>query len=156
MAARTSRTRCAGSAVLCTVKSRFLSTSCGSRACEQRPFPGRYLSTTVGTAVISSTLLSDYQEISTSVRYRLQHRVQVPFKGLCPPATSCQRHHTARPGCPQPRLSTPELWNEGCPMPRALTLTPVSLGRCLSCADRPCYSQVSDPHPPVSSTCVAV
>ncbi|KAF1537068.1 Adhesion G-protein coupled receptor D2, partial [Eudyptula albosignata] len=36
----------------------------------------KYLSTTVGTAVISSTLLSDYQEISTSVRYRLQHRVQ--------------------------------------------------------------------------------
>ncbi|NXH82393.1 AGRD2 protein, partial [Edolisoma coerulescens] len=41
----------------------------------------KYLSTTVGTAVISSTLLSDYQEISTSVRYRLQHRVQngIPF-----------------------------------------------------------------------------
>ncbi|NXM10973.1 AGRD2 protein, partial [Ploceus nigricollis] len=38
----------------------------------------KYLSTTVGTAVISSTLLSDSQEISTSVRYRLQHRVQVP------------------------------------------------------------------------------
>ncbi|NXP66108.1 AGRD2 protein, partial [Chloropsis cyanopogon] len=36
----------------------------------------RYLSTTVGTAVISSTLLSGYQEISTSVRYRLQHRAQ--------------------------------------------------------------------------------
>ncbi|NWR00432.1 AGRD2 protein, partial [Paradoxornis webbianus] len=35
----------------------------------------KYLSTTVGTAVISSTLLSDLQEISTSVRYRLQHRV---------------------------------------------------------------------------------
>ncbi|KFO99110.1 putative G-protein coupled receptor 144, partial [Calypte anna] len=38
----------------------------------------RYLSTTVGTALISSTLLSDYQEISTSVRYRLQHHIQVP------------------------------------------------------------------------------
>ncbi|NWY62612.1 AGRD2 protein, partial [Chionis minor] len=38
----------------------------------------KYLSTVVGTAVISSALLSDYQEISTSVRYRLQHRVQVP------------------------------------------------------------------------------
>ncbi|NXT41216.1 AGRD2 protein, partial [Pelecanoides urinatrix] len=36
----------------------------------------KYLSTMVGTAVISSALLSDYQEISTSVRYRLQHRVQ--------------------------------------------------------------------------------
>ncbi|XP_061867941.1 adhesion G-protein coupled receptor D2 [Colius striatus] len=36
----------------------------------------RYLSTTVGTALISSALLSDYQEISTSVRYHLQHRVQ--------------------------------------------------------------------------------
>ncbi|NWW36512.1 AGRD2 protein, partial [Panurus biarmicus] len=34
----------------------------------------KYLSTTVGTAVISSTLLSDHQEISASVRYRLQHR----------------------------------------------------------------------------------
>ncbi|NXE92019.1 AGRD2 protein, partial [Menura novaehollandiae] len=34
----------------------------------------KYLSTTVGTAVISSTLLSDYEEISTSVHYRLQHR----------------------------------------------------------------------------------
>ncbi|KAM4889864.1 adhesion G protein-coupled receptor D2 [Sylvia borin] len=36
----------------------------------------KYLSTAVGTAVISSTLLSEHQEISTSVRYRLQHRVQ--------------------------------------------------------------------------------
>ncbi|NXJ24880.1 AGRD2 protein, partial [Dicrurus megarhynchus] len=34
----------------------------------------KYLSTTVGTAVISSTLLSDYREISTPVHYRLQHR----------------------------------------------------------------------------------
>ncbi|NXA60035.1 AGRD2 protein, partial [Mohoua ochrocephala] len=59
----------------------------------------KYLSSTVGTAVISSTLLGDHQEISTSVRYRLQHRVQVPLKGLCPPATSCRRHLTARPGC---------------------------------------------------------
>ncbi|NWI45351.1 AGRD2 protein, partial [Picathartes gymnocephalus] len=40
----------------------------------------KYLSTTVGTAVISSALLSDYQEISTSVRFRLQHRVQVPAR----------------------------------------------------------------------------
>ncbi|XP_009956077.1 PREDICTED: probable G-protein coupled receptor 144, partial [Leptosomus discolor] len=36
----------------------------------------KHLGTTVGTAVISSMLLSDYQEISTSVRYHLQHRVQ--------------------------------------------------------------------------------
>ncbi|NWU27936.1 AGRD2 protein, partial [Dyaphorophyia castanea] len=43
----------------------------------------KYLSTTVGTAVISSSLLSDHQEISTSVRYRLQHRAQVPRQGLC-------------------------------------------------------------------------
>uniref|UniRef100_A0A8C3EE48 Adhesion G protein-coupled receptor D2 n=1 Tax=Corvus moneduloides TaxID=1196302 RepID=A0A8C3EE48_CORMO len=64
MAARASRARCAGSAVLGTVRSRFLSTSCGSRACEQRPFPGRYLSTTVGTAVISSTLLSNFHVFS--------------------------------------------------------------------------------------------
>ncbi|NXH48215.1 AGRD2 protein, partial [Dicaeum eximium] len=42
----------------------------------------KYLSTTVGTAVISSALLSGHQEISTSVRYRLQHRVQVPPRGL--------------------------------------------------------------------------
>ncbi|NWH85387.1 AGRD2 protein, partial [Aegithalos caudatus] len=41
----------------------------------------KYLSTTVGTAVISCTLLSDFQEISTSVRYRLQHRAQVPARG---------------------------------------------------------------------------
>ncbi|NXC72624.1 AGRD2 protein, partial [Anhinga anhinga] len=43
----------------------------------------RYLSTTVGTAVISSTLLSDYQEISTSVRYRLQHRIQWVVIPMC-------------------------------------------------------------------------
>ncbi|XP_027543740.1 adhesion G-protein coupled receptor D2 [Neopelma chrysocephalum] len=36
----------------------------------------KYVSTAVGTAVISATLLSHYQEISTSVRYRLQHRAQ--------------------------------------------------------------------------------
>ncbi|NWV22597.1 AGRD2 protein, partial [Origma solitaria] len=42
----------------------------------------KYLSTTVGTAVISSTLLSDHQEISSSVRYRLQHRAQVPRGAL--------------------------------------------------------------------------
>nr|XP_025956658.1 adhesion G-protein coupled receptor D2 [Dromaius novaehollandiae] len=36
----------------------------------------KYLSTTVGTAVISSALLSDYQEISTSVRYHLQHHTE--------------------------------------------------------------------------------
>ncbi|NXG49129.1 AGRD2 protein, partial [Psilopogon haemacephalus] len=33
----------------------------------------KYLTTTVGTAVISSSLLCDYQEISTSVRYHLKH-----------------------------------------------------------------------------------
>uniref|UniRef100_A0A674JKN6 Adhesion G protein-coupled receptor D2 n=1 Tax=Terrapene triunguis TaxID=2587831 RepID=A0A674JKN6_9SAUR len=44
----------------------------------------RYLSTQVGSAIISSTLRSDYQEISTSVRYRLQHRTQVP-RGDAPP-----------------------------------------------------------------------
>ncbi|NXS62783.1 AGRD2 protein, partial [Brachypteracias leptosomus] len=40
------------------------------------------LTTMVGTAVISSTLLSDYQELSTSVWYHLQHRAQVPEEGL--------------------------------------------------------------------------
>ncbi|NWX45176.1 AGRD2 protein, partial [Steatornis caripensis] len=43
----------------------------------------KYLSTTVGTAVISSALLSDYQEISTSVRYHLQHRVQWMVISMC-------------------------------------------------------------------------
>ncbi|KFQ55304.1 putative G-protein coupled receptor 144, partial [Pelecanus crispus] len=43
----------------------------------------KYLSTTVGTAVISSALLSDYQEISTSVRYRLQHRAQRVVISMC-------------------------------------------------------------------------
>ncbi|NWH50697.1 AGRD2 protein, partial [Fregata magnificens] len=43
----------------------------------------KYLSTMVGTAVISSALLSDYQEISTSVRYRLQHRVQWMVISMC-------------------------------------------------------------------------
>ncbi|NWI93650.1 AGRD2 protein, partial [Pitta sordida] len=34
-----------------------------------------YVSTAVGTAVISSTLLGDHQEMPTSVQYRLRHRV---------------------------------------------------------------------------------
>ncbi|NWU85945.1 AGRD2 protein, partial [Onychorhynchus coronatus] len=51
----------------------------------------KYVSTTVGTAVISSTLLGDYQEISTSVRYRLQHRAQVPGAGAVLP--SHLQHH---------------------------------------------------------------
>ncbi|KFP45823.1 putative G-protein coupled receptor 144, partial [Chlamydotis macqueenii] len=38
--------------------------------------------TMVGTAVISSALLSDYQEISTSVRYRLQHHVQTSLQPM--------------------------------------------------------------------------
>ncbi|NWR17406.1 AGRD2 protein, partial [Emberiza fucata] len=38
----------------------------------------RHLGTSVGTAVISATLLSHQQEISAAVRYRLQHRAQVP------------------------------------------------------------------------------
>ncbi|NXL17921.1 AGRD2 protein, partial [Setophaga kirtlandii] len=36
----------------------------------------KHLGTSVGTAVISATLLSDQQEISAAVRYRLQHRAQ--------------------------------------------------------------------------------
>ncbi|KFQ15369.1 putative G-protein coupled receptor 144, partial [Leptosomus discolor] len=43
----------------------------------------KHLGTTVGTAVISSMLLSDYQEISTSVRYHLQHRVQGMVISMC-------------------------------------------------------------------------
>ncbi|XP_043386628.1 adhesion G-protein coupled receptor D2 isoform X1 [Chelonia mydas] len=45
----------------------------------------RYLSTQVGSAIISSVLRSDYQEISTSVRYRLQHRTQDPPDKLVEP-----------------------------------------------------------------------
>ncbi|XP_053940549.1 adhesion G-protein coupled receptor D2 isoform X2 [Cuculus canorus] len=37
----------------------------------------KYWSTVVGTAVISSTVLSEDQEISTSVHYQLQHHIQV-------------------------------------------------------------------------------
>ncbi|NXE62271.1 AGRD2 protein, partial [Calcarius ornatus] len=44
----------------------------------------KYLGTSVGTAVISATLLSDQQEISAAVRYRLQHRAQVPAAGNFP------------------------------------------------------------------------
>ncbi|XP_061460453.1 adhesion G-protein coupled receptor D2 [Rhineura floridana] len=36
----------------------------------------RYLSTQVSSSIISSTLVSDYEEISTSVHYRLRHQVQ--------------------------------------------------------------------------------
>ncbi|NXJ03204.1 AGRD2 protein, partial [Odontophorus gujanensis] len=43
----------------------------------------KYLSTAVGTAVISSTVLSDHQEISTSVRYRLQHHTQRVVISVC-------------------------------------------------------------------------
>ncbi|NXF70812.1 AGRD2 protein, partial [Sclerurus mexicanus] len=43
----------------------------------------KYVSTTVGTAVISSTLLGDHQEISTAVRYRLQHRAQWVVISMC-------------------------------------------------------------------------
>ncbi|NXE46335.1 AGRD2 protein, partial [Casuarius casuarius] len=43
----------------------------------------KYLSTTVGTAVISSALLSDYQEISTSVRYHLQHHTEQMVISMC-------------------------------------------------------------------------
>ncbi|XP_075761787.1 adhesion G protein-coupled receptor D2 isoform X2 [Pelodiscus sinensis] len=45
----------------------------------------KYLRTQVGSAVISSALRSDYQEISTSVRYRLQHRSQGPPDKLVEP-----------------------------------------------------------------------
>ncbi|KAG8141794.1 hypothetical protein E2320_006472 [Naja naja] len=36
----------------------------------------RHLSTQVASSIISSSLVSNYEEISTSVRYRLRHRVQ--------------------------------------------------------------------------------
>ncbi|NXW58619.1 AGRD2 protein, partial [Eurystomus gularis] len=55
----------------------------GSRDAAASDGGEKYLTTTVGTAVISSTLLSDYQEISTSVRYRLQHRVQWMVISVC-------------------------------------------------------------------------
>ncbi|NXQ26072.1 AGRD2 protein, partial [Alaudala cheleensis] len=57
---------------------RGLSSSGTSAVSQDMPASGggqKYVGTAVGTAVISSTLLSDYQEeISASVRYRLQHR----------------------------------------------------------------------------------
>ncbi|XP_015683156.1 adhesion G-protein coupled receptor D2, partial [Protobothrops mucrosquamatus] len=37
---------------------------------------GRHLSTQVASSIISSSLVSNYEEISTSVQYRLRHRVQ--------------------------------------------------------------------------------
>ncbi|XP_015278488.1 PREDICTED: adhesion G-protein coupled receptor D2 [Gekko japonicus] len=40
----------------------------------------RYLSTQVSSSIISSTVVSDYEEISTSVRYRLQHQAQVQVR----------------------------------------------------------------------------
>uniref|UniRef100_A0A8C0UQ44 Adhesion G protein-coupled receptor D2 n=1 Tax=Cyanistes caeruleus TaxID=156563 RepID=A0A8C0UQ44_CYACU len=49
-------------------RSRFLSMSCASCACEQRPFPGRYLSTTVGTAVISSNEIPTMPWLSVEVK----------------------------------------------------------------------------------------
>ncbi|XP_070615711.1 adhesion G protein-coupled receptor D2 [Erythrolamprus reginae] len=36
----------------------------------------RHLSTLVASSIVSSSLVSNYEEISTSVRYRLRHRVQ--------------------------------------------------------------------------------
>ncbi|XP_053138109.1 adhesion G-protein coupled receptor D2 isoform X5 [Hemicordylus capensis] len=45
----------------------------------------RYLTTQVGSSIISSTLLSDYEEISTSVRYRLQHQAQIQPDQLVEP-----------------------------------------------------------------------
>uniref|UniRef100_A0A663FDY8 Adhesion G protein-coupled receptor D2 n=1 Tax=Aquila chrysaetos chrysaetos TaxID=223781 RepID=A0A663FDY8_AQUCH len=93
-------------AVLYDVRSCFLSTSGGSCACERHAFPDRYLSTTVGTAVISSALLSDYQEISTSVRYRAVLPSHLPYAGgmwstagcsvvtSLPDSTTCFCNHT--------------------------------------------------------------
>ncbi|XP_044295663.1 adhesion G-protein coupled receptor D2 [Varanus komodoensis] len=43
----------------------------------------RYLSTQVGSSLISSTLVSDYEEVSTAVRYRLRHRAQGPVQPAC-------------------------------------------------------------------------
>ncbi|KAF7241032.1 Adhesion G-protein coupled receptor D2 [Varanus komodoensis] len=53
----------------------------------------RYLSTQVGSSLISSTLVSDYEEVSTAVRYRLRHRAQRLLAAANPPCASC--------GCPQ-------------------------------------------------------
>uniref|UniRef100_A0A8C6Y032 Adhesion G protein-coupled receptor D2 n=1 Tax=Naja naja TaxID=35670 RepID=A0A8C6Y032_NAJNA len=46
-------------------------------ACYTPLFLLRHLSTQVASSIISSSLVSNYEEISTSVRYRLRHRVQV-------------------------------------------------------------------------------
>ncbi|XP_063000537.1 adhesion G-protein coupled receptor D2 [Elgaria multicarinata webbii] len=45
----------------------------------------RYLSTQVGSSIISSTLVSDYEEISTAVRYRLRHQAQALSDQLVEP-----------------------------------------------------------------------
>ncbi|XP_041262659.1 adhesion G-protein coupled receptor D2 [Onychostruthus taczanowskii] len=58
---------------------RCLSGSGASAVSQELAAPGggqKWVGTAVGTAVISCTLLSGQQEISTSVRYRLQHRAQ--------------------------------------------------------------------------------
>ncbi|NXL56512.1 AGRD2 protein, partial [Chordeiles acutipennis] len=59
----------------------------GSRAAVQATTASdrgeKSLSTVVGTAIISSSLLSDYQEMSTSVRYHLQHRIQWMVISTC-------------------------------------------------------------------------
>ncbi|KFV73431.1 putative G-protein coupled receptor 144, partial [Dryobates pubescens] len=60
----------------------------------------KYLTTAVGTAVISSSLLSDYQEISTSVRYHLEHRVQVPQGGAVLPSNIAVPSLGSRPPDP--------------------------------------------------------
>ncbi|NXC37059.1 AGRD2 protein, partial [Campylorhamphus procurvoides] len=62
---------------------RCLSSSAVSQDVAASAVGHKYVSTTVGTALISSTLLGDHQEISTAVRYRLQHRGQVP-RGAVP------------------------------------------------------------------------
>uniref|UniRef100_F7AWP1 Adhesion G protein-coupled receptor D2 n=1 Tax=Ornithorhynchus anatinus TaxID=9258 RepID=F7AWP1_ORNAN len=53
----------------------------------------KYLQTKVGSALISSLLLSDFQELNSAVQYHLLHRVQVlvpcsHFSPSCPPAGS--------------------------------------------------------------------
>lgn len=112
------RVRCTACPVLYKARSYFLSAP-GGAVCEQRAFPHRYLSTAVRTAVISSTVLSDYQEISTSVRYRLQHHTQVPS----PPQLGAQHSQTPRQ-CQDFAQGLQKSWVSCVPNP-ALTLPSV-------------------------------
>lgn len=114
---------------------------------EQRAFPRRYLSTAVGTAVISSTVLSDYQEISTSVRYHLQHHTQVH-----PPPQLGARHSQTPRQCHELAQG---LLGSVCPTPSSYLALRFPW-EVMSHTDSPCSAtlQPGEWLPPVCITCV--